>query len=249
MEAPTRVAAEAPDILALPALARLPGLRHGFSTSRLGSMHRSGGHHTTNRATFALKLDLDPDRLAFAGAVHGAEVALAQGPGLYAGYDALVTATPGLPLMITAADCVPIILHDPVNGALGLVHAGWRGTAQRVAAAGLQAMVAWLGAAPAGMIAGIGPSICGHCYEIGPEVAATFSDRYLRPSREGRSRLDLAAANRDQLIEAGLPEHRIHQIGICTMESDFLYSHRRDGDGRRFACIAALAAAETAPVR
>jgi copper oxidase (laccase) domain-containing protein len=88
------------------------------------------------------------------------------------------------------------------------------------------------------MRAGIGPGICGKCYEVGEEVAAQFDERFLTAGREGRSLLDLAAANRAQLEEAGV--RSVYDIGICTKEHYLFPSHRRHPDGKRFGAIVAL---------
>jgi copper oxidase (laccase) domain-containing protein len=92
------------------------------------------------------------------------------------------------------------------------------------------------GSAPEDIRAGIGPGICGRCYEVGGEVASQFGAKFVTPAGD-RFVLDLAAANRSQLEEAGAT---VHVIGICTKESDFLPSHRRTPDGTRFGAIVAL---------
>ena len=93
------------------------------------------------------------------------------------------------------------------------------------------------------LVAGLGPGICADCYEVSGEVASRFDARFLRPSnhRGDRFQLDLAAANRAQLKEAGIEAGQIHEQGACTKEAADLPSHRRSPDGSRFACIAAIA--------
>ena len=133
--------------------------------------------------------------------------------------DALVTGTPGVVLAILTADCVPIVLHDPVAGVLACVHAGWRGTVAGVTAAALAAMQA-LGSRPSDVIAGIGPAIAAARYQVGPEVRQAFGPAaasFIRPdTRPDRWLLDLWAANRHALVEAGVPAPQIHTTTLPT---------------------------------
>ncbi len=230
-----------PSVLQIPAL-QSDGFIHGFSTLDLGSV---GLTHAKDpaavhaaRRRFAESLDLDPDTLMVAGAVHGAEVARVDAPReSVAGVDALITDRPGIALFATYADCFPIVLHDPTHHAAGLVHAGWRGTEASVATHALAAMTKEFGTRPQHVKAGIGPGICGRCYEVGNEVAERF-DKHLVTHTGGRHLLDLAAANRAQLTEAGVRD--IFTLDLCTKESEDLPSHRRDHDGTRFGAIVAI---------
>lgn len=232
------------EILSVPRLAAEPGLIHGFSTLALGSMRGpapGASLVTPARRAFAAALGLDGERLTVAGAVHGAQIARVDEPaGVVPGCDGLMTDRPGLPLLATFADCYPVLLYDPVQGALALTHAGWRGTAAGVAAEAVDAMREEYGSRPSDLVAGIGPGICGSCYEVGEEVAVRFAPAVVRRSPDGRFWLDLAAANRAQLEAAGLPAGGIQIHGACTRESPELPSHRRSPDGTRFACLAAL---------
>ena len=179
----------------------------------------------------------------FARQVHGAGVrvvgAADRGSGAFrlddaiADADALVTATPGVVLAILTADCVPIVLHDPVAGVLACVHAGWRGTVAGVSAAAVAAMRA-LGSRPSDVIAGIGPAIAAARYQVGPDVhqavtqafgpAAAFirpdarPDAHPDPAPDSPDRwlLDLWAANRHALVEAGVPAPQIHTTTLPT---------------------------------
>jgi YfiH family protein len=231
-------------ILRIPGLDAEPGLLHGFSTLAMGSMRLpapGADPLTPARLAFAAALGLDGAGLTVAGAVHGAEVARVDRPaGAARGHDALVTDRPGLPLLATFADCYPVLLYDPVRRALGLAHAGWRGTAAGIAGRAVEALGREYGSRPADLVAGVGPGICDRCYEVGEEVADRFDPAFVRPSPAGRCLLDLAAANRAQLEAAGVPAERVHVHGACTRESDVLPSHRRSPDKNRFACIASI---------
>jgi copper oxidase (laccase) domain-containing protein len=116
------------------------------------------------------------------------------------------------------------------------VHAGWRGTRAGVARAAVTFMQNEFRCRH--IRAGIGPGICGRCYEVGAEVATQFDARFLTGASDGRSLLDLAAANRAQLEEAGVKS--VYEIGLCTKEHHLFPSHRRHPDGKRFGAIVAL---------
>jgi len=220
-------------------------LIHGFSTLELGSVGLTHAKYPAavrdSRRRFAAALNLDPDTLTVAGAVHGAQVARVDTPSeAIEGVDALITDRPGVALFATYADCYPIVLWDPKHRAAGLVHAGWRGTEAHVATAALAAMSKEFGTRPEDVKAGIGPGICGNCYEVGAEVAEKFDPAFVKPSNYSTDRclLDLAAANRAQLSAASVQE--IYTLDLCTKESQALPSHRREPNGTRFGAIVAL---------
>jgi YfiH family protein len=141
--------------------------------------------------------------------------------------DILVTVLPRVALVIQTADCVPIVLAG--RRAVGVVHAGWRGSARSAAAAGVAALVE-LGEEPSSIGACMGPAIGACCYEVGGEVAARFAGEFARRSCGGRFRLDLAAVNRAQLTEAGVHPEKITAHPACTMcGGERFASYRRDG--------------------
>jgi YfiH family protein len=230
-----------PAALHIPELADEPGLVHGFSTVALGSV---GLKHTTDRhavlesrRAFAATLGLDGVPLTMIGSVHGGDVARVDEPvNSIDDVDALVTDRPGIALFATYADCYPIVLWDPEKRAAGLVHAGWRGTQARVARAAVTFMRDEFGCRH--VRAGIGPGICGRCYEVGEDVAGEFDARFVNPGAGGKWMLDLAAANAEQLEDGGVKV--VYDIGMCTKESYLFPSHRRHPDGTRFGAIVAL---------
>jgi YfiH family protein len=227
--------------LHIPELADEPGFVHGFSTLAVGSV---GLKHAPDpapvmaaRRAFITALNLDGAELTTIGSVHGADVARVDGAtGSVDDVDALVTDRPGVTLFGTFADCYPIVLWDPEKRVAGLVHAGWRGTQAGVGAAAVRFMHDEYGCRY--VRAGIGPGICGRCYEVGEEVASRFDARFINPGAGGRWMLDLAAANAAQLQEAGVKA--VYDIGMCTKESYLFPSHRRHPDGKRFGAIVAL---------
>ena len=126
--------------------------------------------------------------------VHSNRVLATGQPGLAGDADALVTRTPGLALSIRTADCYPILIADPRTRSIAAIHAGWRGSASRIVAETIRKMRSH----PEDLHAAIGPGIGVCCYEVGDEVARKFG-------LEGRGKIDLAAVNRLQLIESGVP--------------------------------------------
>lgn len=151
--------------------------------------------------------------------------------------DALITNEPGLFLCVQTADCVPILLYDPQKNVVAAVHAGWRGTVSKIVRKTVEQMTATYHCNPTDVVAGIGPSIHMHAYEVGPEVAKAVIDGFsnapalLKPSlNAGHACFDLWEANKTLLLEAGLREENIEVMGLCSYEhADLFYSARRDG--------------------
>jgi YfiH family protein len=232
-----------PQLLTIPSLEAEPGLVHGFSTSLLGTMGLTHAPDPdavmASRRGFARALGIDAESLTVAGAVHSnGVVRVDEHLDVVRGVDALVTDRRGVSLFATYADCYPIVLWDPEHRSVALVHAGWRGTVARVGPAALDKLRNEYGSDPTHVKAGIGPGICGRCYEVGEEVASQFDAQFVRRGAGDRFLLDLAAANRAQLEAEGVTE--VDVIGVCTKETDYLPSHRRSPDGTRFAAIVAL---------
>ena len=147
--------------------------------------------------------------------------------------DAWISDSPSLTLVRHHADCTPIYLADPVHRAMGLVHAGWRGTVDEIAVKTLQAMGERFGSRPEDVWAAIGPAIGPCCFEIGPEVISILEERFegwnLVSRRDGRTWGNLATCNRLQLCAAGVKEQQILTTGICTScHHELLFSHRRE---------------------
>ena len=184
-----------------------------------------------NRARVARELRVPEDRLVWMTQVHGTGVAVVDGPqqGPVPDVDALVTATPGLVLCVLVADCVPVLLADPVAGVVAAVHAGREGVRQGVVPAALAAMTR-LGARPGDVTALLGPAVCGACYEVPAamqaELARVVPGAAVR-TRKGTPGLDLRAGLDARLRAAGVPE--VVHDPRCTVEDPRLFSHRRDG--------------------
>jgi hypothetical protein len=184
-----------------------------------------------NRSRVARELGVDEDRLVWMNQVHGSGVAVVDSPqdGPLADTDALVSSTPGLVLGVLAADCVPVLLTDPVAGVVAAVHAGREGLRRGVLPATLSAMAS-LGARARHVTALLGPAVCGACYEVPQamqaEVAAVAPAAAVR-TRRGTAGLDLRAGLAEILGRAGVTE--VVQDPRCTVEDPQLFSHRRDG--------------------
>jgi len=232
-----------PLVLKIPELDGDLGFVHGFSTSALGSVGLTHapdpGPVLAARRAFARALGIQAEPVTTVGAVHGSTVVRIDAPkDVVQGVDGLVTNQRGVALFATFADCYPIVLWDSNKRSAGLAHAGWRGTAAGVAKAVVKAMHDEYGSAAGDIRAGIGPGICGRCYEVGREVASQFDARFVTAGESDRFLLDLAAANKAQLEEAGLSD--VYVLALCTKETDFLPSHRRTADGTRFGAMVAL---------
>jgi hypothetical protein len=270
---PTRAKSKV-HILPAESLVRIPWLVHGFSTRAGGFSKGYGGHalnlgftaHDSraavirNRQAFLeslVKGSLTKDverrasgphlRLVTLRQIHSDIIhCVSQVPGEPLAGDGLITNTPGILLGVLTADCLPVILVDPKHRAIGVFHAGWRGTVKRIVEKGVGEMHRWFGSKPSDLSAAIGPGNRGCCYEVGPEVQSQFESQFsyakelFRETKErneiherypllfltarapGHSELpkkiflDIPEANRQQLLAAGVQAKNISDIGLCT---------------------------------
>ncbi|CAN5396031.1 peptidoglycan editing factor PgeF [soil metagenome] len=147
--------------------------------------------------------------------------------------DAVASDLAGVLAGAKTADCVPVLIGDPVSGAYAAVHAGWRGTVQSIVIKAVSELEKAFGSNPADLIAAIGPAAGCENYEIGQDVIDEFSknfaasEKYFTSTREGHALVDLHMANRDQLVTAGLRSENIFTAPFCTMERpDLFFSYR-----------------------
>ncbi|BAU82609.1 hypothetical protein SLA_1671 [Streptomyces laurentii] len=204
-----------------------------------GAVGDDPGTVRANRARAAEGLGLDPARVVWMNQVHGADVAEVDGPWAtdreIPRVDALVTSRPGLALAVLTADCVPVLLADPVAGVVAAAHAGRPGMVAGVVPAAVEAMRK-RGADPARIVARTGPAVCGRCYEVPAsmraEVAAVEPAAYAETSW-GTPAVDVAAGVRAQLERLGVRD--VADAGVCTLESRDHYSYRRDRTTGRLA--------------
>ena len=161
--------------------------------------------------------------------------------------DGFVTDVPGLMLVTAYADCVPLYFADTRLHVIGLSHSGWRGTVNNMAQATVDKMSYEFGSRPCDIAAFIGPSICASCYEVGDDVARNFRDRYGAESEkiltkkeaasEDKYYLNLHAANRINMLNAGISPQNIHVTDICTCcNPELLFSHRASKGKRGGLC-------------
>ena len=179
---------------------------------------------------------LEDAELASLKQIHSGRILSATGAGVQGEADALITRQAGLYVGVRTADCLPILLVDPVRRAVAAIHSGWRGTAAGIGAKTIARMSSDFGSRPGDLYAAVGPGIGVCCYEVGPEVAEQFG-------RQGRVHLDLAAEIARQLQIAGIPAGQISRGTFCTFcQGDLFWSYRREGEaaGRMWSGAAVL---------
>lgn len=225
---------------------RLGGVSTGFSASLNLAFGRGDSMENVeeNLRRLGDAIGFDPTRLVLTRQTHSDIVRVVTGAdcrGLchrdYPECDGLVTAEPGLALLVFTADCTPVLLYDPVTGAVGACHAGWRGTARDIAGKTARAMAAFFGCDPKNIRAAVGPNI-GFChFETGTDVPEAMiaaygkaAEAYIRPAGE-KYHVDLKAMNRLSLNRAGVEQVDVSEA--CTMcRPDLFFSHRTTGGNR-----------------
>jgi hypothetical protein len=269
-------------VLQVPALTKIPWLVHGFST-RPGGVSDVDGERVLNLGAveWDTRENVEENKRRFQAALGGKDltlVALHQihsdvvrsfdgAPTKQCKGDASATNRAGLLLGVRAADCCPVLVVDPQNRVVAAIHAGWRGTLARIVTKTIGQMQMEFGSGPQDLLAAIGPTIGGCCYEVGTEVASAFAAKFANASeffdelRTGdepnplqwlnmmppghqpppnKVLLDLKKANRAQLVEAGVREENIFVTKLCTScNCDRLFSYRKEGaaSGRLMAVI------------
>jgi polyphenol oxidase len=196
-------------------------------------------------AAVARLAGVSPERLLLLHQVHGRTIVTADAdrPGGWTREEAdgIIGRDASCALVVRVADCAPILMADTKTGAVAAVHAGWRSTVQRIAAAALDALRASFGTDPRDVVAAIGPSLGACCGEMGEEVVQAFRDaghddgaiaRWFIREPGRRPHFDLWRANREQLEQTGVPPDAIHVAGLCTRtHSDVFHSYRAAGPG------------------
>ncbi len=241
----------------------IPHIRHGFSTRRgpgpeaevnffnLGNSSRHVPARVNEiRRRLLSALDLEDASLITLRQVHSNRVHIIEDNAAQwnpSEGDALVTRVENTALAVQVADCLPILIADPANNAVGAVHSGWRGTLLRVLPQTIEVMKKAFNSNPADLRIAVGPGIRACCFEVGHEVAELFNNEYPGCSeatdRPGKSMLDLVKVLHTQMDHAGvLPAHR-YDLGACTRcNPDEFFSYRAEGPatGRMMAVIALI---------
>lgn len=251
------------ELLRAELLSAIPGLSHGFST-RYGGVSEGpfaslnlkypvnaqdevGGDARVaeNRRRLCTWLQLPFERLTAAQQTHGCRVqvvgeaeagrgALSQQDGFEA-TDALISDSVGIPLLVMVADCLPVLMADPVSRGLGAVHSGWRGVQQAIVPATIAALKQHYGTLPENLRLVIGPGIGFASFEVGPEVVAAFDGAFalddtavVQPQGE-KYRLNLPELVRRQALAAGVPDNQIAIVAADTLTDAHFFSYRRSG--------------------
>uniref|UniRef100_A0AB33JCR4 Purine nucleoside phosphorylase n=1 Tax=Prevotella sp. GTC17259 TaxID=3236795 RepID=A0AB33JCR4_9BACT len=207
-----------------------------------------------NRAALCALLGIDDGQLLLPHQVHGTEnrlvstdfFALPSGVRrmVLDGADSIMTNVEGVCIGVSTADCIPVLLYDPVHRAACAIHAGWRGTVKRIVLKSVAEMVAAYDTRPSDLLAVVGPGISVEHFEVGQDVYEQFEQAAFDMAAISRKldkwHIDLPECNRLQLLQAGVNEGGIHMSGICTYtRSDEFFSARRLGvdSGRIFTGI------------
>ncbi len=244
-------------------------ITHGFST-RLGGV--SSGIYKSMNLTFGLSdnpqhvkknfelmgeaLKIEPEHMVYSKQTHTTNVIKVDkhhfGMGItrertFDNIDGLVTDVPGLCLVTSFADCIPIVIVDKKKRCIASVHSGWKGTVGNISQNAVLLMKQEFNSDVKDMVALIGPGICPSCYEVGSDVAEQFINRYAPEEQQqivlkglfpDKYQLDLTSANRYNLIHAGIDSANIFVSDICTCcNSDVLFSHRATQGKRGILCM------------
>ncbi len=195
-----------------------------------------------NRSLLARAFGTQVNRLLTVNQVHGTDILVIDAPNPDYGHflrldcDGIITNQPGVMIGVGVADCVPILLLDPVQRVIAALHAGWKGTAQGICTKGIQSLMNIFGSQPSDILATIGPAIGSCCYEVDAPVRDAFGcsdeewNAITRPAGIDRWQLNLKEANRRRLVAQGIPESQVQVAGHCVSCSpELFFSYRRDG--------------------
>uniref|UniRef100_UPI003217182C peptidoglycan editing factor PgeF n=1 Tax=uncultured Draconibacterium sp. TaxID=1573823 RepID=UPI003217182C len=195
-------------------------------------------NNSGNRAKLAKAINVDAEKLVFPKQTHTSCVAEIHSlnENTIDQTDALVSNKPGICLCIQTADCVPVLLFDPVKQIVAAIHAGWRGTVGKIVQNTVERMIQNYNSLPENILAAIGPSISPEIYEVGDEVVEAAkktipnAETALHKNHSGNYHFNLWEANRQLLLQKGIPEKNIEIKEECTFtEKTKYYSARRDG--------------------
>lgn len=229
------------------------GFKNAFSTRHGGGLaYRSEEEDVVNenRRRFFSALDETQPRLYTQHQIHSDRILVLGAnelshygakPGMEPEGDSLVSPESNVWLGIKTADCLPLLIGDPKTKVMAAIHAGWRGTVARVAEKTVKLMVRQQKVDPKNIVAALGPSACGDCYEVGEDVAIKIKTEFkdwetylkpfgLQPSGSGKYKLDVPLANVRQLLNIGVHPANIHTALYCTIhQNQHFFSHRKEG--------------------
>jgi len=234
---------------------RLGGVSKGECNSLNLSFNRNDSRENviSNYHIIAEAIEVDFNKMVLSNQVHGNKIKFVSaedaGKGLVRdsdiiGYDGLTTNVPGIPLVTFYADCVPVLMLDPVKKAITAVHSGWKSTLGNISGEALEMMKQIYKSDLNDLQIAIGPSICQDCFEVGAEVYEQFKSRYPWCDTYVNSRNEKYYINLQQIIirvltDAGVPGQNILVSGVCTKcNNDMFFSYR--GDCKRTGSLAAI---------
>lgn len=235
--------------LTIPAMDKESRSLHAFTTRHGGLGARGNGARRHDDWTaMAHSFGIRIDRLATVNQVHGENIIRVDEMNVRevrtARADAMITRVPGIAIGVETADCVPVLLYDPVTQAVAAVHAGWRSTVKKIVQKTVNRMHEEFGTESSRLIAAIGPAIGPECYEVDEPVmgrvreAFSFWREVSAPRGTDRWGLDLVKANKLELMQIGLDEKNIHATGMCTAcGKDNFYSFRAEGKTGRMLSV------------
>ena len=238
------------EFVSIPALDKITGMIHAFTTRQGGLGARNTGiRHPDDWKAVASAFGICIDRVVTVDQVHGENIVTVNDlnfrdvRNVHA--DALITDVPGIALGVETADCVPVLLFDPMKSAAAAVHAGWKSTVKKIVQKAVHRMHEEFGSEPSRLIAAIGPAVGPECYEVDEPVmervreAFSFWNEVSIPRGKDRWSLDLVKANKLELQQIGLAEQNVHALGLCTScRRDLFYSFRAEGrTGRMLSVI------------
>jgi len=216
--------------------------RTPYNSLNLGSNTQDQNHNVEgNRSLLTSAFGISPEMLVTVRQVHGSDILVIEEPNedyshfLGVESDAIITNQSGVMIGVCVADCVPILLFDPEKRVVAAVHAGWKGTLQKLTFKTVVGMKSMFGCNPKNMLAAIGPSIGKCCYEVDEPIRQAFNqsdmpwEQFSERCGDGKWRLSLSAANKDLLFAAGLPVSSVQMSDYCVCcHRELFFSHRRD---------------------
>lgn len=218
-------------------------IKFGFSTRSGGTSPEPFGMNMSfnvgderlnvhkNREIFFGTLRIGLDELAIPRQVQGGLVKRVYEKGGYDACDGLITNSYGVYLTVSTADCLPVFLFDPVNKAVGVVHAGWRGSEMKIVSHAIALMKEEFETSPSDLIAYVGPAAGVCCYEVGENVAQKFDNEFVIRKHSRKPHLDLKLFTKEELKKSGAEETNIEISDYCTIcRADLFHSYRRDGE-------------------
>ena len=242
-------------------LNRQPGLVHAFSprsyeredgTTGELNFASEGKSMRLHRQWFLRSIGINKDEIFLVRQVHGDKVFELKEPsscahGSAVPADAIITRLTGMPIGILTADCIPVVVYDSRLRVAGVIHAGRKGTAQKIVSKTIWAMQKLYGSHPQDIVAGMGPGIGACCYEVNADCIEPFKKYYpgwsefVKPLPSGQFMLDLFSANVEDCQMAGIEPEKISQLGICTScRVESFFSYRREGTTGRMLTVAML---------